>query len=145
MLKFKYELHDKKGKVCRSVFRIAGFTIIGVTIAIGFAALFGYFVMLLWNYLMPMIFGLKTITFLQAVALIILAKLIFGNFGHSGHKHDHHHNKVNDKWHKWMGFSDNDSEIDVAEEHHKEFHEFWKLEGKSAFDEFIKRKQEEEK
>ena len=37
----------------------------------------GWVTMLLWNWLVPMIFGLGTITFWQALGLIILIKLIF--------------------------------------------------------------------
>jgi len=42
--------------------RIAGFVILGVVGAAVFALAFGYFVMLLWNWLMPSIFGLGQIT-----------------------------------------------------------------------------------
>ena len=33
--------------------------------------------MLLWNWLMPTIFGLKTITFMQALGLNILSNILF--------------------------------------------------------------------
>jgi positive regulator of sigma E activity len=35
--------------------------------------------MLLWDFVMPTVFGLKTITYLQAIALIIMANIIFKN------------------------------------------------------------------
>ena len=38
----------------------------------------GWVTMLLWNWLVPAIFGLGTITFWQALGLIILIKLVFG-------------------------------------------------------------------
>ena len=38
----------------------------------------GWATMLLWNWLVPMIFGLGNITFWQALGLIVLVKLIFG-------------------------------------------------------------------
>lgn len=38
----------------------------------------GWVTMLLWNWLVPVIFGLGTITFWQALGLIVLVKLIFG-------------------------------------------------------------------
>ena len=44
-------------------------------VAIG--AILAVFVMLLWNWLMPIIFGLKTITFLQSWGLMILSGLLF--------------------------------------------------------------------
>ena len=44
---------------------------------------FGGVVMYLWNWLMPAIFGLRTLTFTQALGLLILTKLLFGGF----HRH----------------------------------------------------------
>lgn len=37
-------------------------------------------VMLLWNWLMPDIAGLKKITFLEAAGLLLLSKILFGGF-----------------------------------------------------------------
>jgi len=39
--------------------------------------LFGYPTMLLWNWLMPSIFGLKYITFWEAVGLNTIASILF--------------------------------------------------------------------
>jgi hypothetical protein len=52
---------------------------------IGLAALFGFFVMLLWNWLMPDLFGLKTLTYWQAWGLLILSWILFkgASFGES--------------------------------------------------------------
>jgi Ca2+/H+ antiporter, TMEM165/GDT1 family len=54
---------------------------------IGFAALtvlgifaFGYLFMLLWNALLPELFGLHAITFWQGVGLLVLGKMLFGGF-----------------------------------------------------------------
>ena len=44
------------------------------------ALVFGFVTMHLWNWLMPAIFGLKTITFLQALGLLVLGKILFGGF-----------------------------------------------------------------
>lgn len=41
------------------------------------AILLGLPLMLLWNWLMPLIFGLKTITFWQAVGLNVLSGILF--------------------------------------------------------------------
>jgi hypothetical protein len=47
--------------------------------------LFGYVTMQLWNWLMPMLFGLRTITFVQTLGLLLLSKILFGGFhGRSG-------------------------------------------------------------
>lgn len=36
-------------------------------------------VMLLWNWLMPLLFGLTLITFWQALGLLVLSKVLFGS------------------------------------------------------------------
>ena len=41
---------------------------------------FGFVTMNLWNWLMPAILGLKTITFVQALGLVVLSKILFGGF-----------------------------------------------------------------
>ena len=46
-----------------------------------FGALVAYVVMMLWNWLMPSLFGLSIIGFWQALGILVLAKLFFG-FGH---------------------------------------------------------------
>jgi hypothetical protein len=58
-----------------------------------------FVVMLLWNALMPAIFGLPYITYLQAAGLLILAKLLFGGHGKCGHAHWKYHN-MREKWYK---------------------------------------------
>ncbi len=45
--------------------------------------LFGFVTEHLWNWLMPVIFGLKAITFVQALGLVVLSKILLGGF----HKH----------------------------------------------------------
>lgn len=52
-----------------------------VPIAIAAAALLGWVVMSLWNGLMPPLFGLKLVTYWQAIGLMILFRLLFGSFG----------------------------------------------------------------
>lgn len=55
-----------------------------VMIAIA-VTLFGEIVMRLWNWLMPGLFHLPMITFVQALGLLVLSKLLFGGFHrHSG-------------------------------------------------------------
>jgi hypothetical protein len=61
---------------------IAGWIAIGLA---GFLVV-GYLLKLLWNWLIPNISNLKRITYLQALALLIIAKILFGGFGHFGNK-----------------------------------------------------------
>jgi hypothetical protein len=45
---------------------------------------FGLVTRELWNWLMPSIFGLRAITFLQALGLVLLSKILFGGFHRHG-------------------------------------------------------------
>ena len=61
--------------------------------------LFGYVTMLLWNELLPVLFHFPLITFWQAVGLLILTRLLFGNFCHRGHgPHRHWGHDFRNKW-----------------------------------------------
>ncbi|HEX4641977.1 MAG TPA: hypothetical protein VH161_00870 [Candidatus Acidoferrales bacterium] len=51
-----------------------------VAIATVTFTVFGFVVTYLWNYLMPGLFGLRMITFWQAVGLMVLGRLLFGGF-----------------------------------------------------------------
>jgi len=53
-------------------------------VAVVFVLVFGYIIMLLWNWLMPPVFGLSPITFIQALGLFLLSKILFGGFGKCG-------------------------------------------------------------
>lgn len=46
-----------------------------------FVAVGGWIVMWLWNSLLPVLFGLPTITFWQALGLLVLSRILFGSFG----------------------------------------------------------------
>jgi hypothetical protein len=49
-----------------------------------FIALGGQVVHLLWNWLMPPLFGWPAITFWQALGLLALCRILFGGFGRHG-------------------------------------------------------------
>ena len=85
-------------------------------------AVFAVAAMLLWNALLPEIFALPQISYLQAVGLLILARLLFGgiggNFrGHAMHRGGarrdgypfQHGNKFREKW------------MNMSEEERREF------------------------
>jgi len=59
---------------------VIGFVILGI----GLMFLFGLVVMALWNWLMPEIFGLKTLTYWQAWGVLALSCILFGKIGGSG-------------------------------------------------------------
>jgi hypothetical protein len=113
-----------------------GWIVGGIILAVFLAFIFGYFVMLLWNWIMPLLFGLPQINYWMGFGIIILARLIFGGFGHGGphHKYNHHDRYYGSKFrnrcrppighhNKWTHYDD-----------------YWKEEGEEAFDRYIERK-----
>ena len=54
-----------------------GFGILGI----GFVAFFGWIVMLLWNWVVPDLFGLKQINYWKAWGLLALCTVLFKGFG----------------------------------------------------------------
>jgi len=69
----------------------------GVLLISALSFLFGYFVQILWNWLMPVIFSLPKITFWQAWGLLILCHILFKFGGHPfGHKF--HRNMRDKEW-----------------------------------------------
>lgn len=45
----------------------------------------GEVVMLLWNWLLPVLFGVRTINLWQALGLLLLSRILFGRLGHGNH------------------------------------------------------------
>jgi hypothetical protein len=68
-----------------SVFKIAGWIVVGLGAAVLFGLGLGLVVQGLWNWLMPALFGLHTISYWQAVGLFVLCHLLF-----KGHHPGHH-------------------------------------------------------
>lgn len=50
-------------------------------LGIGFVAFFGWIVMLLWNWIVPDLFGLKQISYWKAWGLLALCTVLFKGFG----------------------------------------------------------------
>lgn len=61
-----------------------------------FIALGGWVVMLLWNWITPALFGLREVTFWQALGLLALCRILFGGFG--GHRHPKHRQRIRERW-----------------------------------------------
>jgi hypothetical protein len=99
------------------------FRFMGIFTMLVTCAIFAVVVMLLWNALLPQIFALPQISYLQAAGLLILARLLFGGIGgdlrgHAGHRgarrggHPFRHdNKLREKW------------MSMSEEERREFME----------------------
>lgn len=60
--------------------------------------IFGLVVMGLWNWLMPALFGWTEIGFLQAVALLILSKILFGGFRGPWGGGSHWRHRMKERW-----------------------------------------------
>jgi len=60
---------------------IAPLAVLGITL---FAFLGGEVVKLLWNWLLPPLFGWREITFWQGFGLLVLCRILFGGFGRHG-------------------------------------------------------------
>lgn len=54
-----------------------GITVLIFVVIALFSFLFGWFIMLLWNALLPAIFGITTITYWQGVGLYLLTNILF--------------------------------------------------------------------
>lgn len=55
-------------------------------------------VMLLWNWLLPGLFGLHSITYWQALGLFILSRILFGRLGSGGFRRHWHHRNWKERW-----------------------------------------------
>lgn len=81
-----------------------------VVLGAAFVTAAGFAVMWLWNWLMPAIFGLGTITWIQALGMFALAKILFGGRGghgwggrggcggHHHGRHGHWRQRWEEKW-----------------------------------------------
>jgi hypothetical protein len=126
--------------------KVIGMVIGGVALAALFALAFGWLVMLLWNWLMPSIFGLQTITYWQGFGIVILAKLLFGAIGSHHGSHDHytkrrkdHHPHVRRWLNEWLDDFDDDAwKPDGTYENWKYYADYWRTEGKAAFERYLK-------
>jgi hypothetical protein len=116
-------------KKIKKVVTVIFWVILGAIAMAAFALVFGYVVMLLWNWLMPALFGLGTIGFWQAVGILVLAKILFGGFGskrfrgRSGRMKARYKDKCREKGlSKWQHYD-----------------QFWKDEGKAAYETYKER------
>jgi hypothetical protein len=76
---------------------IAPLAILGIVI---FIAIGGGVVMLLWNWLGPTLFGLRLITFWQAIGLLALCRILFGGFGLGGGGHRNSRRRMEGRVHE---------------------------------------------
>ncbi|TNJ45718.1 hypothetical protein KFZ70_10450 [Tamlana fucoidanivorans] len=119
---FKHKLRGK------SPGAIAGMIIFGAITITGLAILFAFVIMWLWNWLMPELFHLATITFWQAAGIFILSKILIGGCNGFGSKSESSSNdsecekEFKSKFSKW-----------------KYYDQFWKEEGNEAYEAYVSR------
>ena len=70
----------------------------GIGFGILFLGLFSLLVLLLWNWLMPAIFGLTTINYFQALGLLVFSKILF--FGFHRNYRSSHYSRSREYWKK---------------------------------------------
>jgi hypothetical protein len=58
----------------------------------------GEVVMRLWNWLLPMLFGWRQITFWQALGILLLCRILFGGLGHHGHGRSRFRRRMAERW-----------------------------------------------
>jgi len=112
-------------------FKIVFFIILGIAIAF----IVGYIVMLLWNWLMPQLFGLPQVDYWQALGVLILAKIIFG-FGGGDGPGSSSKSKKKSNSRRCRTFRKDFSEWQY-------YDAFWKEEGQQAYKDYINRIQKE--
>jgi len=76
-------------------FWIAPLAIIGIAL---FIAVGGEIVRLLWNWLVPALFGWRQITFWQAVGVLALCRILFGGHGLRGPRGPRFRNRMGRRW-----------------------------------------------
>ena len=118
----------------RRAARIATAAIVGVILAALFVLVFSVVVRAIWNWVMPPIFGLGTVTYWQALGLLVLAKLLFGS--------------VHGSRGRGRGFGRHRERMHMSGEHWgpanwPQFREYWQTEGRSAFDAYLERRASE--
>ncbi|SRR6266700_329638 len=63
-----------------------------------FAWIGGEVVMHLWNWLLPTLFGLRLITFWQALGLLALCRILFGGLGIGGGRRSNFRRRMSERW-----------------------------------------------
>ncbi len=94
--------------------------VVHVAFAVGMAGLlalfFGYFVMLLWNAVLPRLTAVHSIGYWQSVELLLLTRILVGGIGGHGSGHGPGHHQRREAW--------------------REYDQWWQKSGKESFESF---------
>ncbi len=120
--------HSIGGSGPAKAVKIAGFVVLGIIAVAVLAIVFGILVKLLWNAMMPDIFGLPEIGYWQAVGLVVLAHIFFGA-DHGAHRYERSGRK---KKKKDVPAGETEKSP-FMKEMEQDYVEFWREEGREAF------------
>lgn len=126
--RFVFGKHELSGSSKSRVAKIVAMVVLGIVGLAVLALIFGIFVKLLWNALMPAIFGLPEIGFWQAVGLVVLAHIFFGG------EHRHRYERSSRTSRK-----EPSDESSFHSEMERDYRLFWREEGREAFRDWIRR------
>jgi hypothetical protein len=82
-------------RISRRWYVIAPLALLGMLV---FCAIGGEIVRLLWNWLLPPLFGWREVTFWQALGLLALCRILFGGFGLHGSDRSHARRRIAERW-----------------------------------------------
>ncbi|MBO0331095.1 hypothetical protein [[Muricauda] lutisoli] len=127
---FEKAVEKKVENTVKKVVKVIAMVILGLLIFL----LANYLLMRLWNWLMPDLFGVGTVTYWQALGILILAKLLFGFGGGGGGKSKGgpSHKKKTRSSNKCMPWRRDFDEW-------KHYDQFWKEEGEEAFKAYVEK------
>lgn len=86
---------------------IAPFAILGMLL---FIYLGGQIVMRLWNVLLPSIFGLRQITFWEALGILVLCRILFGGFRIQNHTRSNIRRRMEERRALWEALTPEEKE-----------------------------------
>ena len=119
-------------KKIKKTFGIIGMVIGGIALAL--LCTFG--IMWLWNWLMPMLFGLTTITYWQGLGLAVLGRLLMGGFGGGGG--GGRHKDCDDECHPVRAEFKKEFKKEFDKEFDKTYDEWWENQGKESYEAYSK-------
>lgn len=108
---------------------------LGLVLSILFGLGFGFFVMLLWNSLLPDIWGWQAITYWQGAGLVILARLLFGSQGY---------HKATSQPQAGCRGAFSPPSADAADKDDRYFERWWAEEGEASLGKYTQRLLEQE-
>lgn len=112
--------------------RILLYIVGGVALAVVVGLVLGILVQLLWNYTIAVMFDLSPITYWQAFALFILAKLLFG-FGGGTQSGDQKKKKKREQEQEQAAAPNDYAALPDDES----FRKYWQEKGRAAYEAFL--------